>query len=331
MAVETTWDVGHSCGHPQAHDLSAKRVKQRAGYARWLATKDCSDCWHAERERQTNHQRDRWIAARQAEECAEVEAWEALEGMGVFDFGPIDGLGSPSAPGPARRCLRHPWLGRCGVRRLDRSSGPADQGGVVVDRPARLGGHRSGRAVQRRRLQLRWDCHAEPALMARHPDHQRLERTAAGLRRSAHDAGVELPVSYSQRIAADGLGFGRSSLSAVSVWVWSSTPTRGRRIERPLSWVRCAAGVGVRDAIALLDSRTPLANAWAGHGNPTTAPERLGWAGAVVPTEAAKLPEGPDLARTPPERVYAALGAAWRYYTYRPLHELGLAYLAGQT
>jgi hypothetical protein len=37
------------------------------------------------------------------------------------------------------------------------------------------------------------------------------------------------------------------------------------------------------------------------------------------------------LARTPPERVYAALGAAWRYYTYRPLHELGLAYLAGQT
>jgi hypothetical protein len=44
--------------------------------------------------------------------------------------------------------------------------------------------------------------------MARHPAHQQLERTAAGLRRSAHDAGVELPVSYSQRIAADGLGFG---------------------------------------------------------------------------------------------------------------------------
>jgi DNA primase len=97
-----------------------------------------------------------------------------------------------------------------------------------------------------------------------------------------------------------------------------------------VQWVRCATGVGVRDAIALLDSRTPLANAWAGHGNPTTAPKRLGWAGAVAPTEAAGRPEGPDLTRTPPERVYAALQAAWEYYTYRPLHERGLAYLAGR-
>jgi hypothetical protein len=49
MAVKTTWDVEHTCGHPQIHDLSAKRVSERAGYVRWLATKDCWDCWHAER------------------------------------------------------------------------------------------------------------------------------------------------------------------------------------------------------------------------------------------------------------------------------------------
>jgi hypothetical protein len=85
MAIKTTWDVEHTCGHLQAHDLSTIRISDRAGYARWLATKDCSDCWHAERERQTNRQRDQWIAARRAEEGAEVEAWEALAGMAVLD------------------------------------------------------------------------------------------------------------------------------------------------------------------------------------------------------------------------------------------------------
>jgi DNA primase len=83
-----------------------------------------------------------------------------------------------------------------------------------------------------------------------------------------------------------------------------------------VQWVRCAEGVGVREAIALLDSGAPLANAWTSLGRPTTT--------------AAGLAETPDLARTPSERVYAALEAAWEYYTCRPLHERGLAYLAGR-
>jgi hypothetical protein len=37
---------------------------------------------------------------------------------------------------------------------------------------------------------------------------QQVAWVAAGLRRSARDAGVELPVSYSHRVAADALAFG---------------------------------------------------------------------------------------------------------------------------
>lgn len=41
--------------------------------------------------------------------------------------------------------------------------------------------------------------------MVRNNRHQ-IEWTAAGLRRAAAEAGVALPVSYSQAVAADGLG-----------------------------------------------------------------------------------------------------------------------------
>jgi len=41
--------------------------------------------------------------------------------------------------------------------------------------------------------------------MARPASHHQIEWTAAGLRRAATDAGIALPVDYSQAIAADGL------------------------------------------------------------------------------------------------------------------------------
>lgn len=43
MAIKTTWPVEHTCGHREDHELSAKRPSERAGYARWLTTEDCSD------------------------------------------------------------------------------------------------------------------------------------------------------------------------------------------------------------------------------------------------------------------------------------------------
>lgn len=41
--------------------------------------------------------------------------------------------------------------------------------------------------------------------MARQVTHQQIEQVAADLRRAAAEAGVELPVSYTRRVAVDGL------------------------------------------------------------------------------------------------------------------------------
>ena len=81
MAVKTTWDVEHACGHGQVHDLSAKRVSERAGFARGLADRDCTDCWTRDRETATGRDRDVWLAARRAEELSAVETWETKAGM----------------------------------------------------------------------------------------------------------------------------------------------------------------------------------------------------------------------------------------------------------
>ncbi|MDA8400905.1 MAG: CHC2 zinc finger domain-containing protein [Actinomycetota bacterium] len=93
-----------------------------------------------------------------------------------------------------------------------------------------------------------------------------------------------------------------------------------------VEWVRQSEGVGWREAIAILDAGRPLRNAWASMA--VSAGER------AIPTSAGGAPgsvgatEAPDLTRTPSERVYAALEAAWGYYTCGPLHDRGLSYLA---
>ncbi|MFJ1707582.1 hypothetical protein [Kitasatospora sp. NPDC088346] len=74
MAVKTRWPVTHSCGHEVEHDLSARPADRRAGYARWLAGRDCTDCWRADRE-SDGVERAAWIAARRAEEQQAAAAW----------------------------------------------------------------------------------------------------------------------------------------------------------------------------------------------------------------------------------------------------------------
>ncbi len=81
MAVKTTWDVEHACGHSQAHDLSSKRVSDRAGFARWLASRDCTDCWSRDRGTATARDREAWLADRRAEELSAVETWETKADM----------------------------------------------------------------------------------------------------------------------------------------------------------------------------------------------------------------------------------------------------------
>ncbi len=91
-----------------------------------------------------------------------------------------------------------------------------------------------------------------------------------------------------------------------------------------VEWVCRTEGVDWREAIRILDARQPLTNAWAGmaaSGGGRSQAIPAAKPGPVGATEA------PDLSRTPPERVYAALAAAWGYYSCPPLHQCGLEYL----
>lgn len=83
-----------------------------------------------------------------------------------------------------------------------------------------------------------------------------------------------------------------------------------------IQWAQDAADISVTDALRLLDSHQPIPNAWAG--------------AALQPpsTQVSPAGSGPDPTRTPPERVHAALDAAWRHYADASGHRAGSAYLA---
>ncbi|ANW19608.1 hypothetical protein [Streptomyces clavuligerus] len=75
MAVKTVWPVDHVCGHAAEVDLSARPADQRAGYARWLAGRDCADCWQAARTGDAEAAAER-IAVLRAAQAGAARAWE---------------------------------------------------------------------------------------------------------------------------------------------------------------------------------------------------------------------------------------------------------------
>ncbi|MFD5765353.1 MFS transporter [Streptomyces sp. NPDC127049] len=85
MPVKTIWTVIHSCGHEVAHNLSDRAADRRAGFARWLAGRECSDCWKAARDADTVA-KEQWLAARRAEEQAAAAQWAEQ-----FDMPPLEG------------------------------------------------------------------------------------------------------------------------------------------------------------------------------------------------------------------------------------------------
>jgi DNA primase len=99
-----------------------------------------------------------------------------------------------------------------------------------------------------------------------------------------------------------------------------------------IQWARDTQGVGVHDAIQALDSGRSLTNAWAGMTSTAAningpRPSVDGGPGSLKPGQA----ETPDLGRTPPGRVLAALDAAWAYYTCPPLHARASVYLSARS
>ncbi|MFB8749156.1 hypothetical protein [Streptomyces parvulus] len=67
------------------HDLSNRPADRRAGFARWLATKDCTDCWKASRDADTES-KEEWLAAKRAAEQEAAQAWAKR-----FDMPPLEG------------------------------------------------------------------------------------------------------------------------------------------------------------------------------------------------------------------------------------------------
>lgn len=67
------------------HNLSDRAADRRAGFARWLAGRECTDCWKAARDADTVA-KDQWLAARRAEEQAAAVEWAER-----FDMPPLEG------------------------------------------------------------------------------------------------------------------------------------------------------------------------------------------------------------------------------------------------
>ncbi|MCZ4124148.1 hypothetical protein [Streptomyces sp. H39-S7] len=85
MAVRTQWTVQHPCSHAVEHDLSDRPADKRAGFARWLATKDCTDCWKAARDADSPS-KEEWLAAKRAQEQQAAVEWAEK-----FDMPPLEG------------------------------------------------------------------------------------------------------------------------------------------------------------------------------------------------------------------------------------------------
>ncbi|WP_443056253.1 hypothetical protein [Streptomyces sp. NBC_00239] len=85
MAVRTEWKIVHSCGHVITRNLSDRPADKRAGFARWLGERDCTDCWKAARDSDTAA-KEEWLAAKRAEEQQAALAWTEQ-----FDMPPLEG------------------------------------------------------------------------------------------------------------------------------------------------------------------------------------------------------------------------------------------------
>ncbi|KOV35735.1 hypothetical protein ADK58_02930 [Streptomyces sp. XY152] len=54
--------------------MSNRPADKRAGFARWLASKDCTDCWKAARDADSES-KEKWLAEKRAEEQEAAATW----------------------------------------------------------------------------------------------------------------------------------------------------------------------------------------------------------------------------------------------------------------
>ncbi|MBU6536146.1 hypothetical protein HZS56_34510 [Streptomyces sp. A108] len=75
----------HACSHQVDHDLSNRPADKRAGFARWLVSKDCADCWKAARGADSAS-KEEWLATKRAAEQEAAAAWATQ-----FDMPQLEG------------------------------------------------------------------------------------------------------------------------------------------------------------------------------------------------------------------------------------------------
>jgi hypothetical protein len=97
--VTERWPVIHRCGHRLEWDLSKNHPGDRYGFARWLAGRDCTRCWWANRRDPYKQARAARIRLRQA---LGIQTWERQFRMPQL-------VGRPKAVAWARK-IRHRLL-----------------------------------------------------------------------------------------------------------------------------------------------------------------------------------------------------------------------------
>jgi hypothetical protein len=97
--VTERWPIIHRCGHRVEWDLSKKHPGDRYGFARWLAGRDCTRCWWANRRDPYKQAEAARIRLRQA---LQIQTWERQSRMPHL-------VGRPKAVAWARK-IRHRLL-----------------------------------------------------------------------------------------------------------------------------------------------------------------------------------------------------------------------------
>ena len=117
--MSALWPVLHRCGHRVEWDLSRKHPYDRAGFARWLALRDCTPCWWAKR-RKNRPARPAYPSRRPS---GGLDSWEHAARMPVL-------TGSDKAVAWARQ-IRHGLLAAA-VPRSTRLNGSTDEAVVAL-------------------------------------------------------------------------------------------------------------------------------------------------------------------------------------------------------
>lgn len=81
MAIQKVWSIDHQCGHSVERDLSDRKPDKRAGFAKWLASTDCFECYKKKNDSAFEKKRAEERAEEQERELAYAEVYETRSGL----------------------------------------------------------------------------------------------------------------------------------------------------------------------------------------------------------------------------------------------------------